>query len=93
VPSWRGQGWQTFCIRHDSAAPGLAQARFIFEGQYARALDAVRADVSLGRLLNVRATPTFFINGVRCEDGGSPLAPRFLDLAIELELRKAGRLR
>ncbi|MBP1635534.1 MAG: hypothetical protein H6Q10_2108, partial [Acidobacteria bacterium] len=57
---------------------------------YAEAIDGVRADAGLGRLLNVRVTPTFYINGVKAEDQGQPISPQYIDIAIELELRKAG---
>jgi uncharacterized membrane protein/protein-disulfide isomerase len=59
-----------------------------FDARYAAALDQVKADTALGNLLNVRATPTFFINGVKI-DGG--LQPQYLDAIIAHELRKAGR--
>ena len=60
-----------------------------FDLQYARVVEQVKADVSLGRLLNIRQTPTFFINGVRLE---GPTAEA-LDLAIGIELKKAGLLK
>ena len=61
-----------------------------FDSQYAKAIEGVRADVALGHMLNVRVTPTFFINGVKV-DGG--LAPQFMDMAIALELKKAGKIK
>ena len=61
-----------------------------FDAQYARAVEGVRADVALGRLLEVRVTPTFFINGVKV-DGG--LAPQYMDMAIAYELKKAGKIK
>lgn len=61
-----------------------------FDARYAEAIDGVRADAGLGRLLNVRVTPTFYINGVKAEDQGQPISPQYIDIAIELELRKAG---
>jgi protein-disulfide isomerase len=59
-----------------------------FDGQYARALDQVRADIALGRLLNVQATPTFFVNGIPVR-GGMP--PHYFDALIALELKRAGK--
>ena len=59
-----------------------------FDARYAGALQQVKTDTALGSLLNVRATPTFFINGVKV-DGG--LAPQYLDAIIAHELKKAGR--
>jgi uncharacterized membrane protein/protein-disulfide isomerase len=61
-----------------------------FDAQYAKAIEGVRADVSLGQTLNVRVTPTFFINGVKV-DGG--LAPQYMDMAIAYELKRAGRIK
>ncbi len=58
-----------------------------FDARYSRALEAVKADIALGQLLNVGATPTFFINGAQIR-GGIP-APYF-DALIALELKKAG---
>jgi protein-disulfide isomerase len=61
-----------------------------YEAQYPRVLEEIKGDVALGRLLNVRVTPTFFINGVKF-DGG--LGPEYFDLAVGLELRKAGKIK
>jgi uncharacterized membrane protein/protein-disulfide isomerase len=57
--------------------------------QYPRVIEGVKADVGLGRLLNVRQTPTFFINGVKLE-GATAQA---IDLAIAYELKKAGKIK
>jgi uncharacterized membrane protein/protein-disulfide isomerase len=57
--------------------------------QYPRVIESVKADVALGHLLNVRATPTFFINGVKMEGGTA----QTLDLAIAYELKKAGKIK
>jgi uncharacterized membrane protein/protein-disulfide isomerase len=57
-----------------------------FDARYARALQEVRTDASLGTMLKVGSTPTFFINGLRVV-GGVP-TPYFEGL-IELELKKA----
>jgi hypothetical protein len=54
------------------------------------ALNAIRTDAGLGKLLGVNATPTFYVNGVKCESQGQPLATPFIFVAIEHELRKAG---
>lgn len=58
-----------------------------FDARYPKALDAVKADIALGQLLQVGATPTFFVNGTQIR-GGIP-APYF-DALIALELKKAG---
>ena len=58
-----------------------------FEAQYARALEVVKTDTGLGRLLGVRQTPTYFINGVKIEGA---LPPQLFEAAIRHELSKAG---
>ena len=42
-----------------------------FDLQYPRVIEEVKADVGLGQLLGVTATPTFFINGVRLVGAGA----------------------
>jgi uncharacterized membrane protein len=58
-----------------------------FDGQYAEALKVVRADADLGAKVEVRATPTLFINGRRV--GGGVHAPNVVDHFIQLELQRA----
>ncbi len=60
-----------------------------FDLQYPRVIGDIRADVSLGALLGVRQTPTFFINGVKAES----FMPQTIDMAIAYELKKAGRIK
>jgi protein-disulfide isomerase len=57
-----------------------------FDARYAAALQEVRADASLGGLLEVKSTPTFFINGRRVVGG---VAPPAIEALIELELKRA----
>lgn len=57
-----------------------------FDAQYARALEEVKTDAGLGQLLKVGSTPTFFINGRKLPE---ILQPQFLDVIIELELKRA----
>ncbi len=57
-----------------------------FEAKYPSTLALVKSDVALGRQLNVKSTPTFFINGVRIEGG---LPPQYFDQAIAIELKRA----
>ncbi|MBI2833119.1 MAG: thioredoxin domain-containing protein [Acidobacteria bacterium] len=59
-----------------------------FDADYARTLEQVKTDIALASLLGVRATPTFFINGVRIQGG---LQPEFFEAAIAYELKKAGK--
>jgi uncharacterized membrane protein/protein-disulfide isomerase len=58
-----------------------------FDAQYARALETVRADADLGAKVQVRATPTLFLNGRSL--GGGVHAPNVLDHLIQLELQRA----
>ena len=54
-----------------------------FEAQYAGQLELVKGDIALGALLQVKGTPTFFVNGVRI-----PIVkPEFFDAAIAYELK------
>jgi protein-disulfide isomerase len=57
-----------------------------FDARYARALQEVKTDFSLGNLLKVGSTPTFFVNGKRIV-GGVPA--HYLEGIIEIELKKA----
>jgi protein-disulfide isomerase len=56
-----------------------------FEARYGKVMEEVKADIALGKLLGVNATPTFFINGVKVSGG---LQPQFLDAIIAHELKK-----
>jgi uncharacterized membrane protein/protein-disulfide isomerase len=60
-----------------------------FDLQYPRVIQGVKADVGLGTLVNVRQTPTFFVNGVKIEGATA----QTLDLAIAYELKKAGKIK
>jgi uncharacterized membrane protein/protein-disulfide isomerase len=59
-----------------------------FDRQAATKLHDIQRDTEDGKKFEVRATPTYFINGVRLPDG--MLAPEYFRLAIELELKRAG---
>jgi protein-disulfide isomerase len=59
-----------------------------FDVQYATVLKQVRSDVALAAILGIRVTPTFFINGVKLEGG---LPPQYFELALQQELKKAGK--
>lgn len=61
-----------------------------FEARLPATLSSIRTDAGLGQFLRVNATPTFYVNGVRAESQGQPLATQFLLAAIEDEVRKAG---
>lgn len=55
-----------------------------FEARYEAELARVREDVALGGRLDVRGTPTFFMNGLRLPG----LRAEFLDAAIQWELAR-----
>jgi uncharacterized membrane protein/protein-disulfide isomerase len=58
-----------------------------FDAKYASTLELVKGDIALGHQLQVRSTPTFFINGVKVE---GEWAPQYFDQAIAYELQRAG---
>jgi uncharacterized membrane protein/protein-disulfide isomerase len=57
-----------------------------FDTKYAATIEAVKSDIGFGHTLNVSATPTMFINGVRLS---GVLVPQYYDQAIALELQRA----
>jgi uncharacterized membrane protein/protein-disulfide isomerase len=59
-----------------------------FDAQYPRAIEEIRTDAGLGKLLGVGSTPTFFINGRRLPE---LIQPQYLDAIIELELQRPGK--
>ncbi len=61
-----------------------------FDAQYATVLNQVKSDIALATVLNIRVTPTFFIDGVKLEGG---LPPQYFDAAIQYELKRAGKLK
>jgi uncharacterized membrane protein/protein-disulfide isomerase len=56
-----------------------------FDAEYAKVLEQVKADAALGRQLDVQATPTFFVNGLKINGGFRPV---FFEAVIEHELKK-----
>ena len=58
-----------------------------FDTMYDATIEDVKADIALGGTVEVEATPTFVINGVKIT-GGLPL--QFFDNAIALELERSG---
>ena len=83
-----------------TAAPPAAAAELVrkaasnighvenLDAGYASAVEGIKADVALAQLLNVRVTPTFFINGIKVEGG---LQPALFDSLVDRELKKAGK--
>ncbi len=61
-----------------------------FAGGYQQVIGQIKADIGLGRLLNVSATPTFFINGVKIDQA---IQPDLFDAAIAYELKRAGKVK
>ena len=57
-----------------------------FDAKYDVTLEDVKADIALGVMVDVEATPTFVINGVKIKGG---LQPQFFEAAIALELERA----
>ena len=56
------------------------------DAKRAGTISAIKTDVALGHQLQVKSTPTFFINGVKIEGA---LPPQYFDQAIALELKRA----
>lgn len=57
-----------------------------FDARYPKALEAVKTDIALAQLLQVGATPTFFINGTHVRGG---MAAEYFDAILALELKKS----
>ena len=57
-----------------------------FDAQYPRALEEIKTDTGLGKLLNVNSTPTFYIAGRKLPQA---VQPQYLDVIIDLELKRA----
>lgn len=95
VPPAKVESMEEWLYSHQPAmtSPSVRQAaRDIgavadFEAKYAATVAQVKSDVALGRQLQVKSTPTFFINGVKIEGA---LPPQYFDQAIAYELNKAG---
>lgn len=59
-----------------------------FDKEYAVRIADVKRDIADGGVLGINSTPSYFINGVRLPGGLIP--PQYFELAINLELKKAG---
>lgn len=57
--------------------------------EMATRMAGIKKDTADGGALQINSTPTFFINGVRLPTG-QWLNPEFFDLAIQIELKRAG---
>jgi protein-disulfide isomerase len=58
-----------------------------FAAAYPKAIQEVKTDASIGGVLQVQWTPTFFINGRRIPRGVS-LSPQLFEALLELELQR-----
>jgi uncharacterized membrane protein/protein-disulfide isomerase len=68
----------------------LGDPAFAFDKAYAERIDAVRRDTADGGALRVGSTPTYFVNGVLAQTPTGWLPPAYFELAIKIELDKAG---
>lgn len=59
-----------------------------FDAKFAGTIESIKADTALGGLLQVKSTPTFFINGKRIQGGVPPI---YFEAIIEYALKKAGK--
>jgi len=59
-----------------------------FDAKYQSTLELVKGDTALGAQLEVRSTPTFFVNGIKT-DGA--MQPQFFDQAVAYELQHAAK--
>jgi len=57
-----------------------------YDARYNSTIEAVKSDIAFGHTLQVNATPTMFINGVKV---AGVLAPQYLEAAINFELKRA----
>jgi uncharacterized membrane protein/protein-disulfide isomerase len=57
-----------------------------YDAKYAATLEGVKSDIAFGHTLQVNATPTMFINGVKIP---GVLRPEYYEQAIAIELRRA----
>ena len=61
-----------------------------FDHEYAVRIADVRRDVTDGSLLNINATPTYYVNGIKTTNPeGYNMPAEYFDLAIKLELKRA----
>ena len=75
-------------MSRETVTEGLAEVAGMtdFDELYDTVLEEVRADIALGPLIGIEATPTYVVNGVVIN---AALPPNILDAAIALELELA----
>jgi len=94
VPPAKREAMEEWLYSHQPAmsSPSVRQAAkdigqvADFDTRYQPTLALVKSDVALGKQLQIRSTPTFFINGVKIEGG---LPAQYFDQAIAIELQRA----
>ena len=82
---WLYENQQTLSRETISEALGDIAGMSDFDALYDDTLEAVKADIALGALIPVEATPTFVINGVVIKGG---LQLQYFEAALELELER-----
>ena len=61
-----------------------------WDKEYAAKLPEIQRDIADAVALKVGRTPTYFVNGVRAENDDGWIHPHYFELALQLELKKAG---
>ena len=79
---------QVDAIEQRDVAEGEVGGITDFDAQYRALINTVKGDIALATILGVKVTPTFYINGVKLEGA---LPPQYMELALQLELKKAGK--
>lgn len=90
-PRNKGEAMEEWLYTHQPAMtpPSVRQAAKDIGGvtdldeKYTATIASVKSDIALGKQLGIRATPTFFINGVKFD---SAIMPQYFDAAIAYEL-------
>jgi uncharacterized membrane protein/protein-disulfide isomerase len=90
MEDWLVDNYQTLTPASVRAAAREVGGVTDFDAQYPSLLNLVKNDVALGSILGVKVTPTFYLNGVKVEGA---LAVPYLEMAIQLELKKAGKIK
>ena len=62
-----------------------------FDREYQLVLPDIQRDVADGQALQIGSTPTYFVNGIRAQTAQGWLPPEYFELAIKLELERAGK--
>lgn len=77
-------------MSRETVREGLAEVAGMtdFDDLYDTVLEEVRADIAMGPLIGIEATPTYVVNGVVIN---AALPPNILDAAIALELAAEAR--